>query len=118
MSQQQQERPQEPIKYGHVSSPEKAVAPEDVPMMQKGGAVASMQSAASKNESSRLVGREGVNADSGVSIKETECPRKRVISEYFGKEVRGAMYRERSNFKKIISFYLFKYSVNIHICSV
>ncbi|KAB2006484.1 hypothetical protein ES319_D11G348700v1 [Gossypium barbadense] len=106
MSQQQPERPQEPINYGDSFSgkgelAEKAVAPKDVAMMQKaagnsvigqtqkGGVDASMQSATSKNESSGLVGRERVSADSGVYIKETESPRKRVISEHFGKEIVG-----------------------------
>ncbi|TYG96454.1 hypothetical protein ES288_A11G352000v1 [Gossypium darwinii] len=105
MSQQQPERPQEPINYGDIFSgkgelAEKTVAPKDVAMMQKAGnsvigqtqkgvVDASMQFATSKNESSGLVGRERVSADSGVYIKETESPRKRVISEYFGKEIVG-----------------------------
>ncbi|KAA3472212.1 late embryogenesis abundant protein 47-like [Gossypium australe] len=113
MSQQQPERPQEPINYGDIFSgkgelAEKAVAPKDVAMMQKaensvigqtqkGGVDASMQSPTSKNESSGLVGRERVSADSGVYIKETESPRKRVISEYFGKEIVGR-YSQRDSF--------------------
>ncbi|KAH1084142.1 hypothetical protein J1N35_023903 [Gossypium stocksii] len=105
MSQRQPERPQEPINYGDIFSgkgelAEKAVAPKDAAMMQKagnsvightqkGGVDASLQSATSKNESSGLVGRERFSADFGVYIKETESPRKRVISDYFGKEIVG-----------------------------
>ncbi|XP_021281530.1 late embryogenesis abundant protein D-34 [Herrania umbratica] len=105
MSQQQPEKLQEPIKYGDVfpAQGEKAempVAPKDAAMMQtaenamlghnpKGYAASAMQSAAMQNEGAGFVCHEDLNAESGVTIKETELPGKRVITESVGDEVVG-----------------------------
>ncbi|XWS58297.1 hypothetical protein CRYUN_Cryun08bG0021800 [Craigia yunnanensis] len=105
MSQQQPEKIQEPIKYGDVFPVQgeiagKPVAPKDAAMMQtaensmlghiqKGCAGAVMQSAAMKNESAGFVGHEEINAEAGVTIKETELPGKRIITESVGDEVIG-----------------------------
>ncbi|XVF42116.1 hypothetical protein PTKIN_Ptkin01aG0334200 [Pterospermum kingtungense] len=105
MSQQQPERPQEPIKYGDVFSvqgelAEKPVAPKDAAMMQmaentmlgntqKGCTAAAMESAAMQNENAGFVGHEDANAEAGVTIKETQLPGKRIITKSVGDEVVG-----------------------------
>lgn len=87
MSQEQPRREEEGIKYGDVFNVEgdigsRTVAPVDAAMMQKaetqmhgktqkGGAAASMQSAAMKNERDGIVGHNNMSenaADGGVSI--------------------------------------------------
>ena len=109
MSQQQPEKIQEPIKYGDVFPVQgelagKPVAPKDAAMMQtaensmlgytqNGCAAAAMQSAAMKNESAGFVGHEEINAEAGVTIKETELPGKRIITESVGDEVKQQKYR-------------------------
>ncbi|XP_018824934.1 late embryogenesis abundant protein D-34-like [Juglans regia] len=105
--QQQQQRPQhEPIKYGDVFPIEgelagKTVAPRDAAMMQtaenemlghiqKGGAAATMQSAAMRNERAGFVGYNDVTDDAGdrgVSITETDLPGKRLIVESIAGQV-------------------------------
>ncbi|OMO62279.1 Seed maturation protein [Corchorus capsularis] len=108
MSQEQPERPQqlqEPIKYGDVFSvqgelAEKPVTPKDAAMMQtaensllghtqKGCAAAAMQSAAMQNESAGFVTHDDLNAEAGVTVKETDLPGKRIITESIGDEVIG-----------------------------
>ncbi|XVE89825.1 hypothetical protein DITRI_Ditri20bG0025500 [Diplodiscus trichospermus] len=105
MSQQQPEKPEEAIKYGdvfpvHGEVAEKLVAPKDAAMMQmaessmlgrtqKGFAAAVMESAAMQNENAGFVGHEDINAEAGVSIKETVLPGKRIITESVGDEVVG-----------------------------
>ncbi|KAG6701610.1 hypothetical protein I3842_08G173600 [Carya illinoinensis] len=90
----------EPIKYGDVFPIEgelagKTVAPRDAAMMltaenemlghiQKGGATATMQSAAMRNERAGFVGHNDVTdyaGDRGVRITETDLPGKRLIVE-------------------------------------
>jgi hypothetical protein len=106
MSQRQQQRPQEPIKYGDVFSvegelAEKPVAPRDAAMMQtaenalmgqiqRGGAASMMQSAAMRNERAGFVGHSDVNDVAnyqGVSVTETEMPGRRIITEAIGGQV-------------------------------
>ena len=106
MSQRQQQRPQEPIKYGDVFSvegelAEKPVAPRDAAMMQtaenalmgqiqRGGAASMMQSAAMRNERAGFVGHSDVNDVAnyqGVSVTETEMPGRRIITEALGGQV-------------------------------
>ncbi|XP_022747026.1 late embryogenesis abundant protein D-34-like [Durio zibethinus] len=105
MSQQQPEKIQDPIKYGDVfpvqgELAEKPVAPQDAAMMQaaensmlghtqEGYAAAAMQSAATQNESAGFVGHEEINAETGLTIEETELPGKRIITESVGDEVVG-----------------------------
>ncbi|XP_061972550.1 late embryogenesis abundant protein D-34-like [Populus nigra] len=103
MSQRQQQRPQEPIKYGDVFSVEgelakKPVAPRDAAMMQtaenalmgqiqRGCAASMMQSAAMRNERAGFVGHSDVNDVAnyqGVSVTETEMPGRRIITEAIG----------------------------------
>lgn len=104
MSQQEQPRRaqggQDPIKYGDVFNvsgdlAKKPVAPEDAAMMQSaetrvlgqtqpGGAAAVMQSAATRNERSGLVGHRDVNdvaGDQGVTVTETQVPGRRIVTE-------------------------------------
>ena len=107
MSQEQSQRSeQEPIKYGDVfpiqgELAEKIVAPGDAALMQtaentilwhiqKGGAAATMQSAAMRNERAGLVDHNDMSYDAGlggVSITETDLPGKRVITESIGGQV-------------------------------
>nr|POE67184.1 late embryogenesis abundant protein 31 [Quercus suber] len=107
MSQEQSQRSeQEPIKYGDVfpiqgELAEKTVAPGDAALMQtaentilghiqKGGAAATMQSAAMRNERAGLVDHNDMSYDAGlggVSITETDLPGKRVITESIGGQV-------------------------------
>ena len=107
MSQQQPEKPEEPIKYGDVfpvqgELADKPVAPKDAAMMQmaensifghtqKGCAAAAMESAAMKNENAGFVGYEDINAEDDVTIKETELPGKHIITESVGNEVSNAL---------------------------
>lgn len=91
---------QEPIKYGDVFNVSgdlatKVIPPVDADMMQtaetiafgqtqKGGPAATMQSAASWNVHSGFVGHDDVSdaaRDQGVSVKETDIPGSRIISE-------------------------------------
>ncbi|KAF7837304.1 late embryogenesis abundant protein D-34-like [Senna tora] len=103
MSQEQPRRAQggqDPIKYGDVFNvsgelAQKTVAPEDAAMMQSaetrvlghtqpGGAAAVMQSAATRNERSGLVGHCDVNdvtGDQGVTVTEMNVPGRRIITE-------------------------------------
>lgn len=103
---QQPKKPQEPIKYGDLFSvqgelAQKPVAPKDAAIMQmadnsvlgntqKGGAAAAMESAAKQNENAGFVGHEDVNCPS-VSIKETELPGERIVTESIGGEVNRAL---------------------------
>lgn len=106
MSQRQQQRPQEPIKYGDVFSvegelAEKPVAPRDAALMQtaentlmgqiqRGGAASMMQSAAMRNERAGFVGHSDVNDVAnyqGVSVTETEMPGRRIITEAIGGQI-------------------------------
>ena len=107
MSQEQSQRSeQEPIKYGDVfpiqgELAEKTVAPGDAALMQtaentilghiqKGGAAATMQSAAMRKERAGLVDHNDMSYDAGlggVSITETDLPGKRVITESIGGQV-------------------------------
>lgn len=106
MSQEQQRRPQEPIKYGDVFSvegelAEKTVAPRDAALMQmaenamlgqiqKGAAASMMQSAAERNEKGGFVGHKemtDVGVGQGVSITETDLPGRRIITEEIGGQV-------------------------------
>ncbi|KAM3705193.1 hypothetical protein ACB098_03G061300 [Castanea mollissima] len=107
MSQEQSQRSeQERIKYGDVfpiqgELAEKTVAPGDAALMQtaentilghiqKGGAAATMQSAAMRNERAGLVDHNDMSYDAslgGVSITETDLPGKRVITESIGGQV-------------------------------
>ena len=107
MSQEQSQRSeQEPIKYGDVfpiqgELAEKIVAPGDAALMQtaentilghiqKGGAAATMQSAAMRNKRAGLVDHNDMCYDAGlggVSITETDLPGKRVITESIGGQV-------------------------------
>ena len=107
MSQEHSQRSeQEPIKYGDVfpiqgELAEKIVAPGDAALMQtaentilghiqKGGAAATMQSAAMRNERAGLVDHNDISYDAGlggVSITETDLPGKRVITESIGGQV-------------------------------
>lgn len=104
MSQEEQPRRaeggQDPIKYGDVFSvfgdlAQKPVAPEDAAMMQSaearvlgqtqpGGAAAVMQSAATRNERSGLVGHRDVSdvaGDQGVTVSEMKVPGRRIVTE-------------------------------------
>ncbi|XVF57299.1 hypothetical protein PTKIN_Ptkin06aG0194100 [Pterospermum kingtungense] len=97
MSQQQPEKIQEPIKYGdHGELAGKLATPKDVVLMQttenaahKGCAAAAMQSAATKNERAGVAGHEEIRAQTGVTVKETKLPGKRIITESVGDEVVG-----------------------------
>ncbi|XP_027363782.1 late embryogenesis abundant protein D-34-like isoform X2 [Abrus precatorius] len=108
MSQQQPQRPQDPIKYGDVFNvsgelASKPIAPRDAALMQatenqafgqtqKGGPAAVMQSAATVNTSAGLVGRRDISdvaRDQGVSISETKVGGNRVITESVGTQVVG-----------------------------
>ncbi|OIV90824.1 hypothetical protein TanjilG_15557 [Lupinus angustifolius] len=117
MSQEQPQRPEEKeaIKYGDVLGVKgdlasNTVAPKDAAMMQKaenaklgmtqkGGAAAAMQSAATKNEKSGVVGHNDtskVASDGGVNVTETDGPGNRVISETIaGKAVHKLEGKER-----------------------
>ncbi|XP_058743710.1 late embryogenesis abundant protein D-34-like [Vicia villosa] len=103
---QEKPRKEEGIKYEDVFNVQgdtgrKTVAPKDAAMMQKaetqmlgktqkGGAAATMQSAASKNERDGVVGHDDMSkvaADGGVSITETNVKGRHVISESIGGQV-------------------------------
>ncbi|XP_028773510.1 late embryogenesis abundant protein D-34-like [Neltuma alba] len=120
MSQEQPWRAQggrQPIKYGdvfHVSGDlaQKPVAPEDAAMMQSaearvlgqtqpGGPAAVMQSAATQNEHSGLVGHRDVNdvtGDLGVTVTETRAPGRRIVTESVAGQVVGK-YVEPTQFQ-------------------
>lgn len=107
MSQQEQpSRPQEPVKYGDVFEvtgelADKAIAPEDANMMQaaetrvfghtqKGGAAATMQSAATANERGGFVhpgDATDLAVERGVTVAQTEVPGARVTTEFVGGQV-------------------------------
>ncbi|KAF9681680.1 hypothetical protein SADUNF_Sadunf05G0027300 [Salix dunnii] len=104
MSQRQQQRRQEPIKYGDVFSvegelAEKPVAPRDAAMIlqtaenalmgqiQRGAAVSTMQSAGMRNERAEFDRHSDVNDVAnyqGASVTETEIPGRRIITEAIG----------------------------------
>lgn len=124
MSKEQQRRPlsnQEPIKYGDVfpvagSLADKPVAPQDAALMQsaestvlgqtqKGGAAATMQSAATRNERAGLVGHSDITnaaGDEGVTVAETDVPGRRVIIE----SVAGQVLSPRFNYFSSLSNYI------------
>ncbi|KAK4799835.1 hypothetical protein SAY86_025200 [Trapa natans] len=113
MSQGQQRRQerQELVKYGDVFDvqgelADKPITPREASMMQtaenvllgqvqRGGAAATMQSAASKNERAGLVGHTTMNdvAGQGVTVTEEEFSGHRVITESVGRQV-VAHYRQ------------------------
>ncbi|KAK9160993.1 hypothetical protein Syun_007334 [Stephania yunnanensis] len=91
---------EQPIKYGDVfpvsgDLADKPIAPGDAAMMQsaerqilggaieKGGAAAAMQSAASRNESAGFVSHREVCAgdQEGMTVTETEIPGRRIITK-------------------------------------
>ncbi|ONI04751.1 hypothetical protein PRUPE_6G337900 [Prunus persica] len=107
MSQEQPRKPEdqkEAVTYGDVfpgvqgvELADKLVAPKDAAIMQaeenavlgktiKGGAAATLQTAARQNEKAGVVGPDDMNAnivtgDEGVSVKEAELPGRRIITE-------------------------------------
>lgn len=110
MSQEQPQRPQEPIKYGDVFSVEgelaqKTVAPRDAAMMQtaenamlgqiqKGAAASALQSAAERNEKRGFVEHHDLTENAGnqgVSITETDFPGRKIITEEIGGQVRSLL---------------------------
>ncbi|OWM82002.1 late embryogenesis abundant protein D-34-like [Punica granatum] len=115
MSQGQQQRrspQQEPIKYGDVFDiqgelADKPVAPRDAAMMQtaenvllgqvqRGGAAAMMQSAATRNEQAGAVGHGTMNEEAarhGVTVTKEDFTGHRVITESVGGQVVG-QYRQ------------------------
>ncbi|EEF45292.1 late embryogenesis abundant protein D-34 isoform X2 [Ricinus communis] len=118
MSQEQPRKPTEqgghigqdqgPVKYGDVFNvsgdlASKTIAPEDANMMQsaetmvfghtqKGGAAATMQAAATRNERAGLVGhRDATDAASerGVTVTESDVPGARIVTERVAGQVVG-----------------------------
>ncbi|KAH7857195.1 hypothetical protein Vadar_010081 [Vaccinium darrowii] len=108
----QQQRQQEPIKYGDVFQVSgdlagQPVAPQDASMMQtaeasvlgqvpSGGPGAAMQAAAALNERAGVVGRDDVTdvaRDGGVRVSATEYPGTRLVTESVGGQVVGQMYQ-------------------------
>ncbi|KAK7344198.1 hypothetical protein VNO77_13543 [Canavalia gladiata] len=118
---QEQPRREEAIKYGDVFNVErelgsKAVAPVDAAMMQKaetamigktekGGAAATMQAAALKNERDGVVGHNDITqvvAQSGVSVTESDLPGRQVISESVGGQVVHTLEEKERNICKLV----------------
>lgn len=113
MSQEQPRKPEdqkEAVTYGDVfpgvqgvELADKLVAPKDAAIMQaeenavlgktiKGGAAATLQTAARQNEKAGVVGPDDMNAnivtgDEGVSVKEAELPGRRIITESIAGQV-------------------------------
>lgn len=105
MSQEQPNRPKEPVKYGDVFEvsgelADKPIAPEDAKMMQaaetrvfghtqKGGAAAVMQSAATTNIRGGFVhpgDKTDLVAERGVTVEQT-VPPSTVTTEFVGGQV-------------------------------
>jgi hypothetical protein len=103
---QEQPRREEGIKYGDVFNVEgdigsRTVAPMDAAMMQKaentmlgktqkGGAAATLQAAATKNEKDGIVGHNDMSkvvGDGGVSISKIDVSGRHVTSESIGGQV-------------------------------
>ncbi|KAL3728153.1 hypothetical protein ACJRO7_032844 [Eucalyptus globulus] len=116
MSQEQpRRRAQEPVKYGDVfASVEgelagKPVAPKDAALMQtaenltlgqvqKGAAASAMQSVATWNEDTGVVGHDSMNeivAEQGVNVAASDLPGRHVITESIGGQVLG-QYSQRA----------------------
>ncbi|XVF06257.1 hypothetical protein REPUB_Repub06bG0032200 [Reevesia pubescens] len=91
MSQEQPEKPQEPIKNGDVfpvqgefAEKPVAVAPKDAAKMK-----AAENSMLGHTRNAGFVGDEDINAEACFTIKGTELPGKRIITESVGNEVVG-----------------------------
>lgn len=109
MSQEQLRRPQsdqKPITYGDVfpvagALADKLVPPQDAALMQsaesavlgqtqKGGAAATMQAVATRNERAGLVAHTDITyeaGEEGVTVTETDVPGRRIVTESVGGQV-------------------------------